>query len=89
MIKKDVKVIVLKDAQDRPIANLVQIANEFKSRIYFESDGHSVNGKSIMGMMTLGLYPGEPVSVSADGEDEEQAIAAIESYLSGQQSQPY
>ena len=41
-----------------------------------------MNAKSIMGMMTLGLDVGETVVVSADGSDEEKAIAEIEQYLS-------
>ena len=40
-----------------------------------------VNAKSIMGMMTLGLVPGEQVTVTADGADEEKAIEGIEKYL--------
>ena len=83
MIRKEINVTILGGREERPIANLVQIANEFSSKIYFESDGHAVNGKSIMGMMTLGLYPGEPVTVSADGDDEADAIAKIEGYLTG------
>ncbi len=83
MVRKEVTVNILGGKEERPIALLVQIANEFSSKIYFESDGHPVNGKSIMGMMTLGLYPGEPVTVTAEGEDEEAAVEKIENYLSG------
>ena len=45
-------------------------------------DSKKVNAKSIMGMMTLGLYAGETVTVSANGEDEEEALANIENFLS-------
>ena len=41
-----------------------------------------VNAKSIMGMMTLGLSAGESVIVSAEGNDEMDAIENIEKYLS-------
>ncbi|MCR5087274.1 MAG: HPr family phosphocarrier protein [Lachnospiraceae bacterium] len=83
MITKEIKVTVLGGRDDRPIANLVQIANDFNSRIYLESDGRSVNAKSIMGMMTLGLYPDEPVTVTAEGDDEADAVSRIEAYLTG------
>ena len=43
-----------------------------------------VNAKSIMGMMTLGLDAGEEITLSANGEDEEAAMAGIEQYLSNQ-----
>ena len=41
-----------------------------------------MNAKSIMGMMTLGISVGEDVTVTADGADEDKAIAEIEAYLS-------
>ena len=64
------------------MAMLVQIASQYDSLIYVESENARVNAKSIMGMMTLGLDVGETVVVSADGSDEEKAIAEIEQYLS-------
>lgn len=60
---------------------LVQVASQFDSQIYVESGQKRVNAKSIMGMMTLGLDTGENIVVSADGTDEEQAMASIEKYL--------
>ena len=42
----------------------------------------TLNAKSIMGMMTLSLYSGDTVTVSASGADEEEAIANIEKFLS-------
>lgn len=65
----------------RPIAVLVQVASQFNSNIYMESDGRRVNAKSIMGMMSLVLPAGETVDVAADGTDEEQAMECIENYL--------
>jgi len=59
----------------------VQVASQFDSSIYVEVGTKKVNAKSIMGMMTLGLDVGESVVVSADGADEEKAIAEIEKYL--------
>ena len=83
MISKDINVTVLNEGGEHPIANLVQVANRFESTIHFDSDGYTVNGKSIMGMMTLGMYPGEPVSVTIEGADENAAMEAIEEYLNG------
>ena len=61
---------------------LVQVASQYDSKIYLEADSKRVNAKSIMGMMTLGLSAGESVVVSAEGEDEAEAIENIEKYLS-------
>ena len=67
----------------RPVAMLVQVASQFDSKVYINSGAKKVNAKSIMGMMSLGLDNGEEVTVSADGNDEEAAVAEIEKFLSG------
>ena len=56
----------------------------YESRIQVESGDKHVNAKSIMGMMTLGLDAGEEITLSANGEDEEDAMKSIENYLSNQ-----
>ena len=60
---------------------LVQVASQYESKIYVESESKRVNAKSIMGMMTLGLAAGEELVISAEGNDEQQAISDIEKYL--------
>lgn len=81
MISKNVKVQTALKDEDRPIAFLVQMASQFESKILFESGNKQVNVKSIMGMMSLGLTQIKDLTVVADGEDEEEAIHQIESYL--------
>ena len=65
----------------RPIANLVQVANRYESKIYLEHGDSRVNAKSIMGMMSLALLNGEEILVDAEGADEAEAVAAIEEFL--------
>ena len=83
MITKTITVEIPAGLEVRPVAVLVQVANQYSSSIYVESGNKKVNAKSIMGMMTLGLTSGEDIMVSASGEDEQEAIANIEKYLSG------
>ena len=82
MMKQEITIQIPEGHEARPVALLVQVASQYGSEIYVESDNKKVNAKSIMGMMTLGLFAGETVTVSADGEDEEEAIANIEKFLS-------
>ena len=82
MVKKAITIGLASGLEARPVAMLVQIASQYDSLIYVESENARVNAKSIMGMMTLGLDVGDTVVVSADGSDEEKAIAEIEQYLS-------
>ena len=62
----------------RPAALLVKTASEFESRIYIEKDSERVNGKSIMGVITLGATYNTPLKIVADGPDEALALDAIE-----------
>lgn len=82
MIKKSIDVSVEKEVA-RQIAMLVQVASQYKSRVNICQNNVTVNAKSIMGMMTLGLVPGQELEVSVDGEDEEAALESIEKYLTG------
>ena len=81
MIVKDIEVHV-SDNGAHLIAMLVQLASQFKSKINIKKEDKMVNAKSIMGMMSLALAPGEKVTVIADGTDEDDAIFGMENYLS-------
>ena len=80
MIKKNIDVSVGEEGA-RPIAMLVQLASQFKSNIELRRDSMTVNAKSIMGMMTLGLVQGQKLEISIEGEDEEEAMKEMEKYL--------
>lgn len=82
MITKKIDVIVGND-NARPIAKLVQLASQYKSSIELRQDNMTVNAKSIMGMMTMGLVQGQKLEISIDGEDEETAMKDMEDYLTG------
>ena len=81
MTRETVIVGLPKGMESRPVAILVQIASQYRSRIYLECANKRVNAKSIMGMMTLGLDKGDRIVVEAEGEDEEKAVAELTGYL--------
>ncbi len=83
MIKKPVKINLNTGLEARPVAQLVQVASQFESDIHVQVGQKKVNAKSIMGMMTLGLDMGEEIILSANGDDEAQAMRSMEDYLSG------
>ena len=82
-MEKLVKITMAGDLEARPIAMLVQVASQYDSTIYLETEGKKVNAKSIMGMMSLNLKSGDSVTVNAEGTDAEAAINGIEEYLTG------
>ncbi|HET7825134.1 MAG TPA: HPr family phosphocarrier protein [Anaeromyxobacter sp.] len=61
----------------RAAAQLVQIANRHRSEIHVEKDGMSVNGKSIMGVLTLAAAKGSVIKVACEGDDAEHAMAEL------------
>ncbi len=61
----------------RPATLLVQTASKFASDITLNYKDKSVNLKSIMGVMSLGVGQGADVTISAEGADADDAIAAI------------
>lgn len=77
MEKKDFHVVAETGIHARPATLLVQTASKFNSDINLEYKGKSVNLKSIMGVMSLGVGQGSDVTISAEGADEADAIAAI------------
>ena len=85
MIRKPITIGISNGLEARPIAMLVQVASQYSSNIYLESEAKRVNAKSIMGMMSLGLAEGEQITIIANGPDEEEAVNAIDKYISKQQ----
>ncbi|MDR0688800.1 MAG: HPr family phosphocarrier protein [Spirochaetaceae bacterium] len=61
----------------RPAALLVQTAKDFSSTIYLEKDDDRINGKSIMGIITLGAAYGTKIKIITEGEDEQAAADAL------------
>ena len=62
----------------RPAALFVQVANKFDSRITVRKGKEEVNGKSIMGILTLGAEKGSLISIEADGPDADKAMSELE-----------
>ena len=82
MLEKSIKPQVDGQLEARPIAMLVQVASQYDSTVYLETEGRRVNAKSIMGMMSLAASLGTEIRIITDGSDEEQAMAGMEAYLS-------
>lgn len=65
----------------RPAAQFVKTASQFTADIRVEKDGEEVDGKSIMGLMMLAAGHGSVLNVVAEGEDAEDALAALENLV--------
>ncbi|NJP36719.1 phosphocarrier protein HPr [Alkalicoccus luteus] len=65
----------------RPATQLVNKAGQFESEITLDYKGKSVNLKSIMGVMSLGVGQGAEVTIKAEGPDEEEAISSLDEVM--------
>lgn len=77
MSTKTVKLTNEDGLHARATALFVRNANKYSSEITLQAHGDSVNGKSIIGIMSLGAFCGEEVSISAVGTDEEEAVNSL------------
>jgi len=81
MINKKVSIINNAGLHTRPAATIVKIASKYKSDFYIKKDGMNINGKSIIGVMTLVAGKGTELNLLFNGEDEEKLADEIIEYF--------
>ncbi len=81
MIEKKVKIVNQAGLHTRPAATIVKLAAKYKCDFYISKDGININGKSIIGVMTLAAEMGSEITLTFDGEDENQAADEISDYF--------
>lgn len=77
MIEREVVIRNRAGLHTRPAATVVKTAARFKSDFYIFKDGMEINGKSIIGVMTLAAEQGSKLLLRFEGGDEVDAAAAI------------
>lgn len=77
MVVREVTVTNRAGLHTRPASMIVRLASKFNSEFYIQKDGYEINGKSIIGVMTLAAEQGSTLSLTFDGEDEEEAAQAV------------
>jgi len=65
----------------RPAAVFVQIANKFDSAVWLEKDGEVMDGKSIIGILSLGVNSGMFLNLVVEGPDCEEAFRELKAFL--------
>lgn len=81
MIEKEVTILNRAGLHTRPAATLVKLASKYKSDFFIIQDNLVVNGKSIIGVMTLCAEQGSKLKLRFEGEDEEAAAQEIVEYF--------
>lgn len=65
----------------RPASIFVQTATKFKSKIQLQAKGKTIDAKSILMIMSMGLVKGTEVTIIADGPDEAEAVKALKDLI--------
>ncbi len=81
MIEKKVKIVNNAGLHTRPAATIVKLAAKYKCDFFLNKDGMHINGKSIIGVMTLAAEKGSEITLTFDGEDEDLAAQEIVDYF--------
>ena len=71
MISREVTIKNSVGLHARPATFFIQKANSFKSSIWVEREDRRINGKSLLGVLSLGIVKGMSITIIADGADEE------------------
>ena len=77
MVRKTFRINNEQGIHARPATTLVKVAMEFESDITLTALKKTVDFKSIMGVMSLGIYSGTTIEIKCDGQDENEALEAL------------
>jgi len=80
-VEKDIAVINRLGLHARPAAMFVRIASRYRCEVWVAKEGEEVNGKSIMGLMTLAAGQGSKLHLRCEGPDAEKAMTDLEELI--------
>ncbi len=84
LIEKKITIQNEQGLHARPAAIFVQIANKYESDIAVKKGRQEVNGKSIMGLLTLAAEKGTKLHIKVNGPDAKEAIEELEKIILGE-----
>jgi len=77
MLKKKITIKNRLGMHARAAVKFVNVANRFKSTVRVEKDGNEIDGKSILGILTLAAVQGTEIILKVSGKDEDRALKAL------------
>ena len=87
ILKRRVKIKNSQGLHARPASLFVKIANKYDAEVTVKKGGESVNGKSIMGLMTLAANRGSTLEIHASGPDARLVMDELEQFLMNDQDE--
>ena len=84
-VEKEITIMNKQGLHARPAALFVQTAAKFDSSVKIRKDNDLVDGKSIMGILSLGVERGSKILLIVEGDDAHQALEELERLLVSQE----
>ena len=81
MISREVTITNSIGLHARPATFFIQKANAYKASIWVEKEDRRVNAKSLLGVLSLGVAQGMNIRLIAEGQDEVEALEALEALI--------
>lgn len=85
MIVKEIVVKLKQGLHARIATQFVRTAASFASEISIQKNAQTADAKSIMGIMSMAVLKGDTVTITAAGEDQQEAIMALEKFLQSEE----
>ncbi len=82
MVERTVEIMNPLGLHARAAARFVRRAAQFSSKVTISKGGTTINGKSILGILFLAATSGSELTITASGEDEQQAVEALANLVS-------
>lgn len=81
MVEGTVEIVNVLGLHARAAARFVRAASQYRSKVAVSKDGTTTDGKSILGILFLAASVGSTITITATGEDEQDALAALVSLV--------
>jgi phosphocarrier protein len=80
MLSKEVTIFSKTGLESKMAARLIQKASSYEANIWIQKDERKANAKSLLGLLSLGISPGDKITIITDGRDEATALMELEKF---------
>lgn len=80
MIAKEVTIFSKTGLESKMAARLIQKASSYEANIWIQKDERKANAKSLLGLLSLGIGPGDKITIITEGRDEATALTELEAF---------
>ncbi|HHW21966.1 MAG TPA: HPr family phosphocarrier protein [Clostridiaceae bacterium] len=80
MMAKEVTIFSKTGLESKMAARLIQKASSYEANIWIQKDERKANAKSLLGLLSLGISPGDKITIITEGRDEATALNELEAF---------